>query len=382
MENIKKFQVLANDRPVELKRAKDGGKKIISYIGQYVPEEMIYAAGAEPYIMIKGGEGGPPDATLDYMLRFMNPFASSIAGYIIMGLDPVTPFTDLIVAQQLDNQIGRISELLEYFKLPIYKVGVPVEWEKDYAKEYYLNSLYKLKTKLEDVTGNTITDENLATEVKKSNKINELLRRFDELRKEKNPKISGTDFIKLNHYSLRTKPENAIDYLEKIYEETMVKEAIVKDGPRILMFGYMMAAGDYVVPTLIEDSGANIVADMFDEGLRWYRWDVKTEGNMVENIYERNYNERYPNSMFQPSWEDRFESLKALIKEYSVDAVVSYQLAFDEIYDMENTVLSKWLEEEKIPMLKLQTSYEYSREATGPLQTRIESFVESLKEGM
>ena len=34
-----------------------------------------------------------------------------------------------------------------------------------------------------------------------------------------------------------------------------------------------------------------------------------------------------------------------------------------------------------LPIMKLETSYEYSREATAPLVTRIESFVDSLKEG-
>ena len=32
-----------------------------------------------------------------------------------------------------------------------------------------------------------------------------------------------------------------------------------------------------------------------------------------------------------------------------------------------------------IPIIKMESSYEYSREAMGPLTTRIESFVESLK---
>ena len=42
---------------------------------------------------------------------------------------------------------------------------------------------------------------------------------------------------------------------------------------------------------------------------------------------------------------------------------------------------SKWLKDSNLPIMKLETSYEYSREATAPLATRIESFVESLKEG-
>lgn len=381
MSNFKEFQKIANDRPMELKQAKKDGKKIIEFIGQYVPDEMIYAAGAEPYFMIKGGEPEPPDAVLEHMLRFMNPYARSIAGYNIMGLDPVTPFADLIIAQQLDCHVGRISELMEYYKLPVYKVGVPVEWKKEHTQKYYLRALEKLKDKLEEVTGNEITNEALKAEVEKSNKINALIRKFDDLRKDENPKISGYDFIRLNHYSLRTRPEVAIDYLEKIYDEIKDAEPIKGDGPRVLFVGHIVAAGDYAVPKLIEEAGGKIVADMFDDGLRWYRWDIKTEGDMVKNIQQAKYLDKTAACMFQPAWKDRFKDLKEIVKEYNVDAVVWYQLAFDEIYDMEQTVLAKWLGEEGIPILKLETSYEYSREAMGPLQTRIESFIEAVKEG-
>ena len=46
---------------------------------------------------------------------------------------------------------------------------------------------------------------------------------------------------------------------------------------------------------------------------------------------------------------------------------------------MECTCLTKWLGEMDLPLLKLETSYEYSREAMGPLKTRIESFLDSIK---
>ena len=55
-------------------------------------------------------------------------------------------------------------------------------------------------------------------------------------------------------------------------------------------------------------------------------------------------------------------------------------MSFDEIYDMEFSIISRALEEMDIPLLKLESSYEYSREAMGPLGTRIESFVHSVKE--
>lgn len=380
MSNFQEFQKLANNRPIELKQAKNNGKKIVQYIGRYVPEEMIYAVGAEPFYMNKGGEPEPPDAVLEDMLRFMNPYARSLAGYHLMGLDPITPICDLIVAQQLDNHIGRISELMEFHNLPVYKVGIPAEWNKDFARKYYLKSLKKLQKKLEEVTGNSLKNETLKVEVEKTNTIHDLLRKIDALRKEDKPVIGGLDFIKLNHASLRVTPDQAIEQLKNIYGDLQNAETIEGDGPRILIAGHIVADGDYAVPALIEEAGGRIVADMIDDGMRWYRWDTSTEGDMLENIKQARYVDKTPNNLFQPSWKTRLEDLLSLIEEYKIDAVIWYQLSFDEIYDMEHSVLVKKMQG-STPMLKLESSYEYSRESMGPLQTRIESFIESVKEG-
>ena len=69
-----------------------------------------------------------------------------------------------------------------------------------------------------------------------------------------------------------------------------------------------------------------------------------------------------------------------MIKDFNIDGVIWYQLSFEEIYDMECSIVSKSIGEMKIPFLKLESSYEYAREAMGPLTTRIESFIESIKE--
>ena len=92
------------------------------------------------------------------------------------------------------------------------------------------------------------------------------------------------------------------------------------------------------------------------------------------------YDKKVPITIFQPAWDTRFEHLEELIKEYKVDGILWYQLAFDEIYDMEFTVLRAKLAKMGMPVMKLESSYEYSREAMAPLTTRLESFVESIKE--
>jgi benzoyl-CoA reductase/2-hydroxyglutaryl-CoA dehydratase subunit BcrC/BadD/HgdB len=380
-QTIKELAELARTRPMRLKEKKAQGKKVIEFTGQYVPDAMIYAAGAEPYYLGRGGEPEPPDAVLPYMLRFMNPYARSQVGFYLLDLDPVTPITDLIVAQQTDCHVGRISELMEYLELPVFKVGVPSDWKKEIAYEYYHKALGRLKTKLEEVTGNEITEETLKEKVEETNRIHELLRKIGELRKQDAPPIGGYDFIRLNHYSLLVEPEVVIEKLEKLYEELKGAEGVfAADAPRVLLAGRIVAIGDYVPIKLIEEAGALIAVEMLDEGVRPYFWDVAVNGDTVKSLSEALYLRKTPPSIFQPAWKERMGRMKELIEAYRIDGVIWYQLSFDEIYDMECSCVLKWMDEMGVPILKLESSYEYSREATGPLTTRIESFVETLKE--
>ncbi|GAI84858.1 unnamed protein product, partial [marine sediment metagenome] len=87
-----------------------------------------------------------------------------------------------------------------------------------------------------------------------------------------------------------------------------------------------------------------------------------------------------PPSIFQPAWEQRAEIMKKLIRDFNIDGVIWYELAFEEVYDIEYSIITKAMAEMNIPILKLESSYEYAREAVGPLTTRVESFIESIKQ--
>lgn len=377
---VSELAVMTRVRPLRLKQAKEKGKKVIEFTGSFIPEEMIYAAGAEPYFMCRGGEPEPPDAVLPYMLRFMNPQARSLEGYGMLGLDPVTPLADLIVAQQTDCHVGRISELMEYMKLPVYKVGVPPDWTKPFAAEYYYRALEKLKAKLEEMTGNSITDGALRSWIEKFQHINSLLAKIAEMRKGDAPPISSLDFIKLNHATFFVDPDVVLEKLIELVQALKGAPSVYAEGaPRLLLAGRVVAQGDYTVPRVIEELGGAIVCEWMDEGLRHFEAPVTLNGDLIRSLGETIYLKRRPQCIFQPVWKDRFEIMKQLIAQYRIQGVVWYQLSFDEIYDMECSCLAKWLGEMGMPMIKLESSYEYSREAMGPLTTRIESFLETVK---
>ena len=380
-EIMQELDRLSSKRPLEIVKDKKEGKKVVEYFGDFVPEQWIVAAGMDPFLICKGGDPQPPEATLDYMLRFMNPLAATMAGAYLMNLDPVMPIADCVAIQQSDCHYGRMSEILEYKGVPVYKIGVPADNVVGISQEYYRNELKEFRAKLEEIAGHPISDDDIRANYAKTNKINELLRKIDELRKKDNPPITFSDFIKLNHYTYRVSYDESIAALEKIYDELKDAPGVHKEGaPRILIMGRAVALGDYMVPSIIEAAGGEIVTEFLDEAIRPFHSDISTKGDVIEAYASAMYDKKVPITIFQPAWDTRFEHLEELIKEYKVDGILWYQLAFDEIYDMEFTVLRAKLAKMGIPVMKLESSYEYSREAMAPLTTRLESFVESIKE--
>lgn len=380
---LRELDKLSKARVKELVQEKKNGTALVEFNSTFVPEEMIRAAGANTYFMCRGGEPEPTDAVLDYMLRFMNPLAKSMMGYMELGLDPITPHSDLVVTAQTDCHVGRITELMEFKGIKVNKVGVPADWTKEVAFEYYVESLGKMVKAIEEITGKPVDMEAAKKNFEVTNKINALFRKINELRVGDNSPISFEDYIRLQHLSFSVgNPELFLKELEGIYETLKTAPGVYPEkAPRLLLGGRVIAIGDYVVPRLFDECGAAIVAEMLDEGIRVTEKDVALDGDLLRNFASNRYLEKTPITSFQPAWKARFAHIKELIEKHHIDGVVFYQLEFDEIYDMEYTCISKWLSEINVPLLKLETGYSYSREEMGPLTTRIESFVSNLKEG-
>jgi benzoyl-CoA reductase/2-hydroxyglutaryl-CoA dehydratase subunit BcrC/BadD/HgdB len=378
---LEELAQIARARPEQLKKKRQEGAKLVGYAGRFVPEELIHASGAIPYLMCRGGDPEPVDATMPYIIRFMSPYYRTQIGYHLLGIDLVMPMLDLIVLQASDVQESRIADIFDYLKLPAHRLGVPADWEKTIALGYYQRHLTWLKQKLEALTGNPISDEKLKESIELMNNVRTTLRKIDLLRREPQPRIGGHDFIRLNHYSFYCDLEVLPDKLNELYEQLLnAQSPFPARAPRILLIGHVVAIGDYIIPKLVEDSGGVIVAELLEEGMRHCSWNVDTSGDLMSNLAKTYYLERYPSSFFQPSWIKRAEIIKGMVRDLSIDGVILYLLSFEEIHDMEAPIIAKAVGEMGIPFLRLESSYEYSREARGTLVTRIESFIESAKQ--
>lgn len=380
MEAMKKLSDHLATRLTELTRLRKSGTKLIGYApGGYMPEELVYAAGAVPVGLIRGGDPEPVAESAAYVPRFIDTFCRSQIGYRMMGGDPLYEIIDLLVVPVTDHNIKTIADCFNFFtNTNVFRFGVPHQ-KDEYAFEYYLAGLHAFKNKLEEFTGNKIEDRKLREAIDSSNRMRELLREISLLRLSERPPITGLEFVKLNHASFIADKAVFMDALKSINRELKQKPPSGTKGPRILLTGSTLAMGDYKVLEIAENAGANIVVEEFAEGLRHYWENVHANGDLVQALADRYFRRRVPPAWFRPSRE-RLDYLIKLAKDFNVDGIIWYQLMYRSSYDIQAFYFEKLLKKEfNIPMLKVESDYDVSER--GPLRTRVETFVEIIKAG-
>ncbi len=378
MEAMKKLTDHLATRLTELRRMREKGTKLIGYTpGGYMPEELVYACGAVPVGLIRGGDPEPVAESAAYIPRFIDTFCRAQIGYRMLGEELLYQMIDLLIVPVTDHNIKAIADCFNFFADDnVFRFGVPHQ-KDEHAFEYYLAGLHSLKNKLEEFTGNKIENGRLIEAIDLCNRMRELLKEISLLRRSKRPPITGYEFVKLNHASFVADKAVFIDALESIHQELRERPQSGTEGPRILLTGSTLAMGDYKVLEMTEEAGASIVIEELAEGIRHYWENVQVNGDLTEALADRYFRRREPPAWFRPSRE-RLDYLIELAKDFNVDGIIWYQLMYRSSYDIQSFYFEKIVKKElDIPMLKIESDYDVSER--GPLRTRIETFVEIIK---
>ena len=378
MESLtKELDLLLTEELARIKTDKNA-RPLVAYNSSFIPVEAIQACGADTFLVSHGGDAGAASTVDEYTIECINPLSRANVSYVINGMDGASREKELIVSAFADNHGGRMSELLEYMGKNVCKIGIPTDWQKDIAFGYYLNALHRMLARVEELTGQEMDREAAAENFTRSNRINELFRRMNRLRKTDRVPIGIEDMILMHHRSLQLSGdrleaalENAVERLEK------AEPRFAPDAPRLILMGRTVAVGDYELLRMIDETGCPVVAEILDETARVLDSDVEPDGDLLESFAKSRYLGRLPTNTFQPSWKQRFEKLRSVIEEYRADGVIWYQIANDEIYDMEYSCVEKWLKEMGIPSVQLETDFNYQSEKQSIRKSRLNSFIKA-----
>lgn len=382
-ETLTPFMDVLQKVHVDFKRVIPTEKKVIGTYCMMVPQELIYAAGAENVKLCSGsftafsiGEDTTP--------RDACPLVKAVAGMQEIG--QLSPYSDcelMVVPVTCDCKKKLASLLAETTQ--VHVMQVPSVRQSDELLDLYVEELYRLIPALENVTGKSITFESLQMGVEAVGKAQQEMLRFMNLRRNaKTMLLRGTHTMAVMN-ALSVMPINvwteAIKNLNDELEERSRQEFSItrKKMPRILLTGSPVTFPNIKLPLLIEETGGALVADETCMG-ECFLYDPLAVWDQSFDGYMRAMATRSIRPCTCPTFWDsstRVYRLKQMIRENQVEGVVYHVLRGCLVYDFEYQLIEEEMEKLGIPIIRVET--DYNEEDIEQLRIRIEAFVELIK---
>lgn len=365
----------------ELQDAKIAGKKVIGTFCVFVPEELIWAANGICVGLCAGAEIGKESAE-KILPRNTCALIKSFVGFKMANLCPYIESCDLVVGETTCDGKKKAYEIFEEYA-PMHVMELP-QMKRDIDRELFKSEVLRFKTKMEEISGEKITAEKLKEGITLINNRRRVLQRLNKLRAASPAPISGRDALLINQISFYDDPPRFTQKIGELCDElekrVQAGEGIVPNGaPRLMMSGCPMAVPNWKLPFVVESSGGVIVGEESCIGTRNTRDLVDESGQSLEEMIDAIVDRymRIDCACFTPNPE-RLEHIVDMARELKANGVIHYALQFCHPYTVEAYKVEKALEKANIPLLKIET--DYSMEDVEQLKTRVEAFVELLKQ--
>ncbi len=374
--NLYSLQSAVENEKELIASGRTGKKKTVGYTCAYVPVEILSSADVAYYRIIHAGTQDEVMAGESVTQSVFCDMTKSVLGQFITE-NPLTKATDQVYTFYTCDCMKNTVEAINNFYVPATMYNMPRLREEKFSLDYFRTEVLHFKEDVERLTGKKITDEEINISIALYNEAKKLIRQISEFRKNDNPLISGSEFkqIAMSYYYLPV--DILLRELVKIREQlnNIDIPKTKSNRPRILLSGGVAADGDDKVLKILEEMGADIVAEDNCTGLRPFLNDVPNTGDWELDIAEA-YLGKAPCARMKPLNHVVDNSIN-LAKEYRVDAVVFYFLKFCPCYSMIIRKYTDAFQNINIPILVITSDYAHGDE--GQIKIRVEAFLEMLK---
>lgn len=360
----------------ELQEEKEKGRKVIGTFCVFVPDEVILATNAVGVGLCSGSQFWIEDGE-KVLPRNLCPLVKAFMGAKVSRTCPYFQSCDMIIGETTCDGKKKAYEILEEY-MPVHVMELPqMKREKNY--EEWQDEIKLFIKKMEELTGNQVTVENLRKAIDLCNRKRRALKRLYDLRKHAPSPISGLDALLVSQVAFLDDIERFIEKTNELCDELeeRVKDLKPNGKKRIVVTGTPMAVPNWKLHSIVEGLDAEIVVEETCTGTRYFENEVSAEGDTVDDLV-KNLADRYMKincACFTPN-DGRIDDVIRFVEEYKADGVINYNLSFCHTYAIEYEKLEKALKEKNIPVLNVET--DYSEEDAGQIKTRVEAFLEMI----
>ena len=363
-------------RIAELDKHRKEGGKVLGTFCVFVPDEVILAANAISVGLCGGSQFWVPDGE-KVLPRNMCPLIKAAVGAKISGTCPYFQSCDMLVGETTCDGKKKAWEILNEY-VPVHVMDLPqMKRTKDYAM--WMDEIKIFIEKVEELTGNKITVDNLKKAIEVCNAKRRALKRLYNFRKITPSPISGLDALLISQISFYDDPVRFTEKVNELCDELDERAKTMKSEgkKRIMITGTPMALPNWKLHHIIENLPAEIVVEETCTGTRYFENEVDAAGETIEDLI-KNMADRYLNincACFTPN-DGRVEDVLRYAEEYKVDGVIYYNLSFCHTYSVEYKKVEEALKKAGIPIMNIET--DYSTEDSGQIKTRVEAFLEMI----
>ncbi len=375
--------------------AKARGKHIVGIMCEYTPRELIMAVEAVP-VCLCGGSAQMIGPAEEHLPANLCPLIKSTYGYHVQKANPFLEIADMVVAETTCDGKKKMYELMAQTR-PMYVLELPQKPDDSDALAHWISELRKLKVRLEEAFGITITDEKIRQAIRTMNRERALRRRLAGLMKADQPPLTGRQLLQFKsnisgicadftQYELALKLYGTKGVTGSSLRRASVPARLqtscedarpTKSNIRVLMTGVPVVHGAERVVDIIESNGGLIVCMDNCTGLKPILEDVdETAADPIVALAEKYF--RLPCSVMTKN-SRRLDILRDLARQYRAQCVIDLIWQACLTYDVESYFVKKLAEQElSLPYLRIET--DYSPGDSARIALRVEALFETVRQ--
>ena len=354
---------------------KQEGKKVISVLPYFAPVELVVAAG-----MVPMGIWGSNKKTIAQAKEYCATFYCTIAQLALeMLLDGTLDQLDGIITPTICDTLRPMSQNFRVAmegKLPCIFLAHPQNRKPAFGLQFTVDQYMHVKSELEKISGNTITDEVLRDAIKVMNRSRKARREFVKLAGQHPEAISAVERSAVLRSAWFMEPAVHAQKLEELNEELsklpasnwkgrkVVTSGIICDNPKLLQ--------------IFDDNNIAIAADDVAQETRAFRVDASEEGDPMMALAQQFADQDYDVLLYDEhsNKNRRADYVVQMVKESGAQGLVLFMQQFCDPEEMEYPYLKKALDDAGIPHIKL--GVDQQMRDFGQASTAIQAFADVL----
>lgn len=367
---LAQFEEISNTPQKLLKEYVGAGEKVIACFPIYAPQPLVTAAGMVP-MGIWGGQCNPQLAG-----KYAPIFTCSLLRSCLeFGMTGVYKDVSAVIMPIICDTFRGMNSAWRAGVKDIRPITFiyPQNRKDPGSRDFLIEELKTVRDALEEISGNSITNEKLDAAIELYNQRNAVMRAFCEAANQHLDIIKPTDRHHVMKAATFLKPEKTIEMVSQLTKALESQPVYSHTGKKVILTGITCEPDDIL--KYFDQCGVAVVGDDLAQESRQYRTDYPSANSAMERLALHWFSIKGCSTAHDDNNTARGDMLAAMAKDKGADGVVLCMMRFCEIEEYDEP--SVMMQVRKAGLTSFSIDIDQSTADSGQALTKIQAYAEN-----